>query len=519
MTELTEEVDRAALVGIQAVRTSSLDEQIPGPPHGEGKRLSDFHEYLRNEKAAVKSAEDEWRDPDYEAQEGVRDVLAAVRSGAPMVFVSGRAGTGKSRLIDYMKRMPGGNGQVVVAPTGVAALALKASTIHAFFRLPIGVIDSSAMEPDERFGAVHRRMRRLVIDEISMVRADMLDGIDRRLRMLRNPDLPFGGVQVVMVGDFLQLPPVVTEEDQHLLERLGYDTPFAFSARVMQQVPIKVATLKKVWRQSDPEMIRALGCIREGRDIENATGWLNECCAREHREGVIPLLLTATRAAADSYNTEGLMNLRSKYKEPSVESIVFTARSGGSFENERAVLPAPRDLELYRGARVMSVKNDAAMGYVNGSLGEVLDFHDGAGVFEDAWVSVLFDGQAEPARIFPAQWVKTSQTWDASSEAIVEETTGVFEQIPLIIGYAITIHKSQGLTLEDVRIDLGRGAFAPGQLYVALSRAKSVEGLSFVRPIQPRDVQVDEMLIRFLEWARGADNLDFAAETAHSPEN
>lgn len=162
----------------------------------------------------------------------------------------------------------------------------------------------------------------------------------------------------------------------------------------------------------------------------------------------------------------------------------------------------------------MSVKNDAAMGYVNGSLGEVLDFDDGAGVFEDAWVSVLFDGQVEPVRIFPAQWVKTSQAWDAKSEAIVEETTGVFEQIPLIIGYAITIHKSQGLTLEDVRIDLGRGAFAPGQLYVALSRAKSVEGLSFVRPIQPRDVQVDEMLIRFLEWARGADNLDFAAETA-----
>jgi ATP-dependent DNA helicase PIF1 len=475
----------------------------------EAPTLSDFHAELRR---AMEAKEASFQpDLDYEAQDGIREALAAVRSNAPIVFISGRAGTGKSKLINYMKDMPGGEKQVVVAPTGVAALALKAATIHSFFRLPIGVINAAAMEEDERFSLVIRRMRRLVIDEISMVRADLLDGIDRRLRLLRNPDRPFGGVQCVMVGDFLQLPPVVTDEDRDLLDHLGYETPFAFSAKVMQSTPIKVATLKKVWRQSDPALIDALGSIREGRNVEAAVSWLNARCARDHRQGATPLLLTATRSAADEYNNSGLSSLRQRTAESNGESIIFTARAGGSYENERSVLPAPRELEVFKGARVMSVKNDSAGAYVNGSLGEVVDFGDGGGAFEDAFVSVLFDGQEKPIRIHPANWTKARQTWNVELDEIVETTTGVYEQIPLTIGYAITIHKSQGLSLDDVRIDLGRGAFAPGQLYVALSRATSAEGLSFASPITTKDVQVDDMLVRFLDWARSASNLDFEA--------
>jgi len=496
----------------------NIDGDGGGDPVVATRSLSDFHADLRRSRASPKDASPR-RDPDYEAQEGVRSVLAAIRSGAPLVFVSGRAGTGKSRLIDYMKSMPGGDRQVVVAPTGVAALALRAPTIHAFFRLPIGVIDIMAMEEEDRFGAAIRKMTRLIIDEISMVRADVLDGIDRRLRDLHDPGRPFGGVQVVMVGDFLQLPPVITESDRHLLENLGYETPFAFSARVMQETPIKIATLKKVWRQSDPEMITALGDIREGRNTAEAIGWLNGRCAREHRKGRAPLLLTATRTAADSYNEAGLADLREKYLGMEGEQIVLEARADGAFEAENAMLPAPRFLEVMRGARVMSVRNDPAAGYVNGSLGEVVDFHDGGGAFEDAWVSVLFDGASSPVRVFPAIWIKAKQTWDEGAQEIVETSAGTFEQIPLVIGYAITIHKSQGLTLEDVRIDLGRGAFAPGQLYVALSRAKSVEGLSLVQPIQERDVRVDEMLVRFLAWARQCENLDFEAGTSAASED
>ncbi len=478
---------------------------------GDVKRMSDFSQYLRNCHEQLQEDAAFVPDVAYESSEGIRDVLAAVRSGASVVFVSGRAGTGKSRLIDYMKRMPGGERQVVVAPTGVAALALRASTIHGFFKLPIGVLDADAIAREESgLGSVVRRMSRLVIDEISMVRADLLDGIDARLRQVRENDLPFGGVQVVLVGDFLQLPPVVRQDDREILERLGYETPFAFSARVMQHTPIHVATLKKVWRQTDPDMVEALGDIREGRQVSRAIGWLNERCARPHRPGVVPLLLTATRAAADEYNRRGLEVLRNEADgEARSAEVVFRARASGSFGIEGAPLPAPRELRLLPGVRVMAVRNDPVQKYVNGSLGEVVEAYDGDGVFEDAFVRVRFDGQDEPVRLTPSDWARTRQDWDEVSQSIVETTIGVFEQIPLTLGFAITIHKSQGLTLEDVRIDLGHGAFAPGQLYVALSRAKSVEGLSFVRPIEERDVRVDEMLVKFLAWARSADNLAF----------
>jgi len=472
--------------------------------------MSDFSKYLSSQEGGDQASSAQISDLSYERSEGVCDVLSAVRDRAPLVFVSGRAGTGKSRLIDYMKSLSDGGRQVVVAPTGVAALALKASTIHAFFKLPIGVIDITALaEEDVQFGPIMRRMSRLVIDEISMVRADILDGIDVRLRLARGDDRPFGGVQVVLVGDFLQLPPVVTDEDRALLECLGYETPFAFSSKVMRRTPIRVATLKKVWRQSDPKMIEALGDIREGRNISRAVTWLNKHCARDHRPESIPLLLTATRSAAEEYNRTGLDDLRSSAGHDQEQEVSFYARSGGTFSNEEAALPAPRILTLLPGTRVMSVKNDPGGAFVNGSLGVVVAANDGSGVLEDAFVIVKFDGTEKEVRITASDWSKSRQMWDDEKEAITETTTGFYQQIPLVFGYAITIHKSQGLTLEDVRIDLGRGAFAHGQLYVALSRARSVEGLSFVRPIEDRDVRVDEMLVRFLEWARSAENLDF----------
>ena len=475
---------------------------------GAVRMFSGFPEYLRAQEALDQALfGNAVIDPEYERQEGIRDVIQAVRDQASLIFVSGRAGTGKSRLIDYLRRMPEGRRQVVVAPTGVAALALRASTIHSFFRLPIGVIDAAALVSDGvEPAAVLRQMSRLVIDEVGMTRADILDAIDMRMRIARGDPRPFGGVQVIMVGDFLQIPPIVRDEDRAILERLGYETPFAFSAKVMQRAPVRVATLRKVWRQSDPAFISVLGALREGRNAQSAIDWLNAHCARPHRPGAVPLMLTATRATAEAYNAEGIASLLA---DSACRLTRFVARCSGAFDAKHEALPAPETLKLCPGVRVMSLRNDPAGQFVNGSLGEVIDLWDGDGDLDLAFVLVRFDGREAPTRITVAEWAKSRQVWDREADTIAETTVGVFRQIPLTYGYAITIHRSQGLSLDDVRIDLGRGAFAPGQLYVALSRARSIDGLSLARPIDLADVRVDTMLLRFLEWTRSAENLEF----------
>jgi len=449
------------------------------------------------------------RNPDqdlaYEAQEGVRDVLAAVRSGAPVVFVSGRAGTGKSRLIHYLEKIGGLNAQAVVAPTGIAALALGAGTIHGVFRLPLGVLDARHL-PDASFlRSPLKALNRLIVDEVSMVRADILDAIDVRLREVRGSSVPFGGVQIVMIGDFLQLPPVVRDEDRVLLGRLGYDTPFAFSAKALQTVEIRVAVLKKVWRQNDPEFVDMLSNVRSGRKTLETVNWFNTKCARPHREGRTPLVLTATRRAADRYNEEGLAVLRKK--TPSAPLFISRARMDGTFARDGAPCPAPPELSLVPGMRVMAIKNDPKGRFANGSLGVVRSIC----LDEDHKIDVrvLFDGENEPVRVAESDWAQSQQVWNSDRRVIDQMPVGTFSQLPLVPGYAITIHKAQGLSLSDVRIDLGRGAFAPGQLYVALSRARSVEGLSLARKLSAEDVRVDDMLIKFLEWADSASNLAF----------
>jgi ATP-dependent DNA helicase PIF1 len=462
--------------------------------------------------SAPKPSEDNI-DLEYEACEGVSEVLDAVRSKAPVILVSGRAGTGKSRLINYLASIPDGRRQMVVAPTGIAALNVGAATIHSTFALPFGPIDAQRME-SRKLPAVLKKVRRLIIDEISMVRADMLDAIDQRLRTLMDSDRPFGGIQIILVGDFLQLPPVVKREDEEVLDELGYETPFAFSAKVLDGMPLKVVTLQKVWRQADEEFISMLGKIRDGRSPEVAVEWLNERCFRPARDGSKPMMLTPTRSAADAYNTEGINKQRrarrakagldQTAKPEEIGEFIFRAQKKGSFENAKQ-LPVPEVQPLIPGARVMAIRNDPEGNFVNGSLGTVLaiddDKEEGGKV-----VKVKFDGSKRVARVAIMEWEDVKYSW--GGEGIEKKIVGTYTQIPLVLGYATTIHKCQGLTLEDVRIDLGRGAFAAGQLYVALSRAKSVEGLSLERAITPRDVQVDAMLTEFLAWAGRNENLD-----------
>src|SRR3954469_4706934 len=223
------------------------------------------------------------RDETYERSPGVGEALAAIDAGAPVVLVVGRAGTGKTRLVHYLRERPGGERQAVAAPTAIAALNAQAQTIHSFFKLPPLLLDANALPNERRFGVLYRRMKRLVIDEISMVRVDLIDAIDARLRSIRGKDRPFGGVQIVMVGDFLQLPPVVESDHRPLLHGLGYHTPYAFSARALEHVPVTTVSLEHIYRQDERDFINILSQIRVGEGILEAVTLLNERCVGPHR--------------------------------------------------------------------------------------------------------------------------------------------------------------------------------------------------------------------------------------------
>jgi hypothetical protein len=377
--------------------------------------------------------------------------------------------------------------------------------MHATFKLPIGVIDVRTFVPAERLSRLVQEATRIVIDEISMVRADILDAIDATLRRVHGNNLPFGGVQIIMVGDFLQLPPVVMDQDRSTLEALGYETPYAFHALSLRGRSLRVAAMTKVWRQKDPHMIAALGDIREGRNIHEAVSWFNQRCVRPHREGRTPLLLTAKRKDAERHNQAGLDNLKSKSGGTLCENV-FEARASGGFTVTDAILPAPERLTIMPGQRVMAVRNDPKGEFMNGSLGTVMSYRTTFDAGSPPYVRVLFDGSDQAVKIEPFLWEKSRQ--DLINPVV--DSAGTYEQVPLTYGYAITIHKSQGLSLDDVRIDLGSGAFAAGQLYVALSRARSIEGLSLTSPITTKDVRIDDLLVSFLAWADGNSNLSFS---------
>src|SRR5215212_4008353 len=428
------------------------------------------------------------RDESYERSPGVGETLTAIDAGAPVVLVVGRAGTGKTRLVRYLRERPGGERQAVVAPTAIAALNAQAQTIHSFFKLPPLLLDAKALPDGQRFGVLYRRMKRLVIDEISMVRVDLIDAIDARLRSIRGDDRPFGGVQIVMVGDFLQLPPVVENDHRPLLQGLGYRTPYAFSARALENVPVTTVSLEHVYRQDEREFIDILSQIRMGEGIPDAVTFLNERCVGPHRTTAQPLLLTPTKAAAECYNQRGLKALSS-------DPVIFHAEIIGRLEIDRDRLPVPEHLELRVGARVMAMRNDPEGRWYNGSLGTVMGMGEG-GVF------VRFDRSGDEHLVSGAEWTKVRQEWNEESQTIENRQVGSYRQIPLIPAWAITIHKAQGLTLDDVRLDLGSGAFAPGQVYVALSRVKTLAGLSLARPLRSTEVQADPMLLGFMEWAQ-----------------
>ena len=405
------------------------------------------------------------------------------------IFLTGKAGTGKTTFLHRLKEKSPKR-MIVVAPTGVAAINARGVTIHSFFQISFGpqVPGYSGAEQQgyKRFSKEKRNIIKsldlLVIDEISMVRADLLDSIDETLRRFRNNNEPFGGVQLLMIGDLQQLAPVVKEDEWQLL-RNHYETAFFFGSKALRKTNYLTIILHHVYRQSDQHFIGLLNKIRDNRIDAEVIEELN----KRYRPDFNPdnenyIILTTHNAKAKRVN-------ELKLKELKEDKISFVAEINGNFPEY--TFPTDVDLELKTGAQVMFVKNDPNPDkrYFNGKIGTIIGF-------EDEQVVVDCPEDEEPVYVSPLEWQNIKYSIDEDSKEIKETVEGTFTQIPLKLAWAITIHKSQGLTFEKAIID-SEQAFAHGQVYVALSRCRSLEGLILSSPFSPNSLKTDKTIDGF----------------------
>jgi hypothetical protein len=396
------------------------------------------------------------------------------------VFLTGKAGTGKSTFLHYLREKTA-KATVVLAPTGVAALNVGGQTIHSFFQFPPTIIDPHSIRKRKNT-KLFQTLQTLIIDEVSMVRADVMDGIDRALRVQReNLTAPFGGVQVVLCGDLFQLPPIVRDGEMKTFFDEQYGGPYFFLARVFDDLRPYFLELTTIYRQRDEAFIRVLNKIRE-RDLDaELFALLNARVRRldDGRQDSSFITLTTTNEAALRTNQARLERINAKlYTYPAAVTGLF----------EPATFPTEAELELKRGAQVMLIKNDPEKRWVNGTLGRI-------SVLNEKKVRVEIAGVSHDVE--PETWQNIQYRFNRETNRIEEEVIGTFTQYPLRLAWAITIHKSQGQTFDKVLIDLGRGAFAHGQTYVALSRCTSLEGIVFSRPVTPKDILFDERVYGF----------------------
>jgi ATP-dependent exoDNAse (exonuclease V) alpha subunit len=400
---------------------------------------------------------------------------AFLRDAAGHLFVTGRAGTGKSTLLVALKASLQDEA-VVLAPTGLAAVNVGGQTIHAFFGLPPRLIGPDDIRRS-RNGRVMRRLKFLVVDEVSMVRSDLMWAIDQCLRVNRGrPREPFGGVRLALFGDLHQLPPVIDEADvaAHLETQFG--GPFFFSLGALREgAGTALIELREVFRQKDAALRDVLNRIREGDAGAEDLRVLNERVQpiRTLSEGEAYVILTPTNAAASRINAAYLAALPGQAR-------TYKATTTGEFS--RAAQPTEDELLLKPGAKVMLLRNDAERRWVNGTVARISRL-EGERVF-------IVIGKEEH-EIEQASWETRRYAYDRVAEKIVETVAGTFRQFPLRLAWALTIHKSQGLTLDKVYLDLGRGTFAHGQAYVALSRCRTLSGLALARQLRPSDILFD----------------------------
>jgi ATP-dependent DNA helicase PIF1 len=412
--------------------------------------------------------------------------ISIMQHSSDPLFVTGKAGTGKSTLLTYF-RSQSSKKIVVLAPTGVAALHVKGETIHSFFRFKSNVTTADAVRMGQKTTKTRllEQLDAIVIDEISMVRADLIDCMDLYLREALKVNKPFGGKQMIWIGDLYQLPPVVTQYEQSYFRDV-YDTPYFFSAHAVQhaQFDLQFIELTKIYRQKNQDFIDILNAIRVRTITPLQLAKLNEQTLPPNSIGEAgTIYLSSTNATAHTINVENLKKLiGDPYLHPAQHSRNFDIK----------MAPTDFQLTLKVGAQVMFVNNDHLGLWVNGTLGKVTAIHD----FEEEVEVLTQDGMT--VTVAPHQWQTYKHIYDAESKTLQKESAGTFTQFPLKLAWAITIHKSQGKTFSKVIVDLGNRAFAKGQVYVALSRCESLEGLSLKRPVRLSDILIDPKITHFL---------------------
>jgi ATP-dependent DNA helicase PIF1 len=399
-----------------------------------------------------------------------RHAFTLVEHSDANVFITGRAGTGKSTLLTHLRAVTGKR-MAVLAPTGVAALHVQAQTIHSFFGFKPGLAPEDARKAARSCAdaSLYRHLDVIVIDEISMVRADLLDAIDIFLRTVRKSNEAFGAVQMVFIGDLYQLPPVLTRHEQSFFEQI-YASPYFFSAQVMCSglFKLELVELAKVYRQQDDFFIELLSAVRSRSLTDDQLEQINR---RVDPDGAVAhpdaICLTTTNRAADLINTVRLEQLSGR---------LFSYTGTAKADFDVAAAPVAAELQLKAGTQIMFAANNSEGLWVNGTLGHVEDLD------EDYVLVRTQDGLL--VSVEPYTWSMYRYAYDKEVHALKRESIGTFTQLPLQPAWALTIHKSQGKTFDKVVVDLGRGTFAHGQAYVALSRCRRLEHLVLTRPLK-----------------------------------
>lgn len=419
-----------------------------------------------------------------------KQALKLMEQGGENLFITGKAGTGKSTLLQVFRdraKKP----LVVLAPTGVAAVNVKGQTIHSFFGFKPDITPGSVKDVRVRAKnrETYKKLHTIVIDEISMVRADLLDCIDEILRLYGpKRSAPFGGVQMIAFGDLYQLPPVVTSREREIFAG-HYKSPYFFDARAFSELKPEIIELEKIYRQTDDRFIGLLNSIRNNSAGDAELSALNKRHNPEFEPGKNDryVYLTTTNAGAEKINALELAKLSAKlYKLNGIVS--------GAFNTSH--LPTLEQLSVKVGSQIMMINNDSMGRWVNGTIGAI------TGIFYDdekeahCLMVELQNGKTEA--LFPHTWDLYNFQYNKETREIESDTVGSFTQYPIMLAWAVTIHKSQGKTFDKVVVDLERGTFAHGQLYVALSRCTSFEGLVLKKPVKKSHIWMDWRVVKFL---------------------